>query len=585
MIWLVLTACSSDPAGKAPIVTSDADLPPTPPTTPTTSPPPETDGPADAVIVKAAVVTLDGASNRFEAFAIRGGEIVWVGVEPVPELWIGPTTKVVDLEGATVLPGLFDVHNHILEAFHPAGGTCIVDGYGMLSSHLSTLENCQDDQVGSDWVVGWGFDLWSALSSPGSPAGLMDSVIPDRPAVMMEASSHAAWVNTLALEALGYDATTPDPPGGVILREADGTPTGLLMDAASEAAFDLALANNAEMPALNEEALRAGLAEANRNGLTGIGDGRCYWKRGYVEAWHAVADAGELTVRANVPLWAYPNEDDDSQLATLKAYYDVAPDAKLRFGQVKMYVDGLVWITTGALLEPYTDNAITDPLGLNYFDPLRLKRYVSELEEAGFDVQLHGIGDRGVREGLDAIEAARVEHGELGRRHRITHVEFVDPEDIPRFAELNVTADIQLAGWWTEPEFLHDSDRVVGAERVNTLNYRVRDLHEAGARITLSSDYDVASMSPFVGIARAVDRGDQSLPDVESALRAMTTDAAWLLGFDDIAGSIEVGKRADFVVVDRDPFSTETLAETVVLWTVFDGDEVFRDAGFVPAGW
>lgn len=551
---------------------------------PGTTPPTGTEvAPADRILRGGDIVTMDAAGTRATALAIRDGAIVWVGSDAaIPPAFLGPATELVELDGLQVLPGLHDVHNHILEAFHPAAGTCLIGGYAPLPSHVDELRRCAGDQVGTDWVVGWGFDFWTAATSGGArtPAEILDEAIPDRPAAIMETTSHAAWVNHLALEALGYDAVAPDPPGGVVLRDGGGAPTGLLLDAAGDAAFDLALAESAEMQPLTEEALRLGLAEAARNGLTSVGDGRCYWKRGYVEAWQAVAAAGDLPLRAVVPLWAYPDEDDDAQIAALTAYYSDDPASRLRFSQVKMYADGIVWLTTGALLEDYAGPTFAGPRGLSYFSADRLARYVTELERVGFDLHLHAIGDRGVRDALDAVESARAENGDLGARHRLTHVEWIDPSDVPRFAALDVAADFQLAGSWTRPERLHDNDFLVGAARVDERAYRVRDLYDAGARIVLSSDYDVGPMSPFLGMAAAVDRGAQSLPSVEAALRAVTIDAAWVLGQDERVGSLEVGKRADFVLVDRDVFTAADLAGTTVLWTVVDGEETWRDPSF-----
>ncbi len=587
MWWLVACATTTPLPGDPPSPTSIVE--PTPPVTtppgttppgttpPGTTPPGTTPaGPADMVWTNAHVVTLDPTSSIATALAALDGVIVWVGQEPVPPEWLGPETSVVDLAGATVLPGLHDVHNHILEAFHPAGGTCLVGGYAPLFTHEDELADCAGDQVGSDWVLGWGFDLWTAIYGPGdTPREVLDAAIPDRPAAIMEASSHAAWVNSAALAELGIDATTPDPIGGVIHKGADGEPDGILFDAAGELAFNAGFALNPEMAILNEDALRLGLAEAARHGVTSLGDGRSYWKRGSVEAWRAIAASGELTLRATVPLWAYPDEDDDVQLATLASMYAPNDSDRLSFSQVKLYADGLTWITTGAMVEPYVGPQFAGPNGLNYFDAARLERYVTELETVGFDMFIHAIGDRGVRETLDAIESARNTNGDLGRRHRVTHVEWIAPEDVSRFAELDVVADIQLNGGWTKPENLHDNDFLVGEDIVDERAYRIRDLYESGARITLSTDYDTASMSLFVGVARAADRGDQSLPSIEAALRAVTTEAAYVLRQEHLTGSLEVGKRADLTVIDRDPFTTSDLEGTVVLSTWVDGDQVY----------
>ncbi|MEQ1566815.1 MAG: amidohydrolase, partial [Myxococcota bacterium] len=534
---------------------------------------------AELVLSGGDIVTVDPTDARVSAMAVRGGEIVWLGEAPVPPEWIGPDTVVVDLAGAQVLPGLHDVHNHILEAFQPAAGTCIVTGYAPLRSHVDELRDCADDQVGTQWVVGWGFDFWTATLGGDLPKEVLDVAIPDRPAVILEATSHAAWVNSAALAALGFDENTADPVGGVIVRSG-GVPNGLLLDAAGERAMDLALADAPAMRPLNEEALRLGLQEAARNGITAVGDGRGYWKRGYVEAWKAVQASGDLTLRAVVPLWAYPDADDDEQIAALAARFDSAPDARLRFDQVKVYSDGIVWLTTGALLDPYVGPTFAGETGLTYFDQPRLTRYVTELERVGFDFHVHAIGDRGVHQALNAIEASRAVNGELGARHRLTHLEWVAPADVERFAPLGVAADFQLAGAWTRPQNLHDNDFLVGAERVDERAYRVRDLYDAGARVVLSSDYDVGPMSPFASMNAALTRGDQSLPSVDAALRAMTIDAAYVLGHEHLVGSLEVGKRADFVVVDRDVYTTTDLAATRVWWTVVDGVEVFRDASF-----
>lgn len=503
---------------------------------------------ADLVIRDADVWTVDADDTRATALAITDGAFVWVedARRPVRAGSIGGGPEV---EAPAEEPATAGV----------LGGTG-ADGVGVAP---------QAAVPGQHAVARGGVER-------------LEQVVPDRPVAIMEQTSHAVWVNTSALAALGYDATTPDPVGGVILRDDAGTPTGLLLDAAGERAFDLALE---ERPSdLNEAALRLGLAEAARHGITSLGDGRAYWKRGYVDAWQALAAAGELTLRAQVPLWAYPDADDTTQIATLTSLRDGDGSDRLRVGQIKLYSDGIVWLTTGAMLEPYVTSGFAGPTGLTYFDGPRLTRYVTELEAAGFDMHIHAIGDRGVRQALDAIEAARDTNGAIGARHRLTHVEYVAPEDVPRFSALNVAADLQLSGAWTQPAALHDNDFLVGAARVDERAFRLRDLHDSGARVVLSSDFDVGPMSPFTGLARSIDRGDQSLPDLSAALRAVTLDAAWVLRQDDITGSIEVGKRADLVVVDRalETATRQELASTEVLWTVVDGEAVWRAPAFSP---
>ena len=547
-------------------------------TSSTTAPSPP--GPADRVVRGGRILTVDAEQPEAEALAVLDGALVYVGDAAGVAPWIGPETQVTELDGQMVLPGLHDVHIHLLEAFHTAASTCYTRPGVSLERHVATIRACAPDQVGTDWVLGYGFSIFDALFAPRVPATILDDAVPDRPAAILEETSHAAWVNSAALEALGIDRDTPDPVGGVIVREADGRASGLLLDAAGELAFDLALAPNEVLDDMNRAALREGVRAANAVGLTSVGDARAYWQRGYVEAWREVAADGDLTLRAVVGLWAYASEDDDTQLATLASLFDDT-DPFLRFSQVKVYDDGLLQNTTAALLEPYESPfTLAGPRGLQYFDRDRLTRYAAELEAVGFDLHIHAIGDRGVRDALDAVEAARAANGDLGARHRLTHLEWVHPDDVPRFPLLDVAADMQMSYRWVEEQHLDDAAFFVGEERARERQWPLRDLHDSGAHLTLSSDYDVGDLSPFAGMARALDRGPQSLPDRMAALRAYTTEAAWVLRQEDQVGSLTVGKRADFVVIDRDLLTTDALADTRVLWTVLDGEPVFATEGF-----
>ncbi|MFT4628157.1 MAG: putative amidohydrolase YtcJ, partial [Myxococcota bacterium] len=536
LLWLM--ACGGEPSGKGEDTAGETSTTPTGGSTPggsttpagttpagTTAAGTPTTAPAvaDRVLRGGRIYTVDPAQPWVEAVAIADGELVFVGTDAGAEAWVGPDTEVTELDGLMVLPGLHDVHVHLLEAFHTAASTCYTPPGVSLQRHVSTIRACAPDQVGTDWVLGYGFSIFDALYAPRVPALILDDAVPDRPAAILEETSHGAWVNTAALVALGIDRDTPDPVGGVILREADGRPSGLLLDAAAEMAFDLALEPNPVLDDMNRSALRMGVRAANANGLTSVADARAYWKRGYVEAWKEVATDGDLTLRSVVGLWAYASEDDDTQLAALKAMYTDDPTGMLRFTQVKLYDDGLLQNTTAALLEPYESPfTLAGPRGLQYFDAARLTRYATELEAVGFDLHVHAIGDRGVREALDAVEAARATNGDLGARHRLTHVEWAHPDDVPRFAELGVVADMQMSYKWVEQEYLADQAFFVGEERARERQWPLRDLYDSGARLTLSSDYDVGSLSPFDAMARAIDRGPQSLPDLHAAIRAYT---------------------------------------------------------------
>jgi predicted amidohydrolase YtcJ len=276
-------------------------------------------------------------------------------------------------------------------------------------------------------------------------------------------------------------------------------------------------------------------------------------------------------------LWEYHTLYEAQQWATFTALYQNKHDSFLKVNQIKFYSDGITHNATAALLEPYKDYfEEVGPLGLNYFDEARLTNYITQLSQVGFDAHIHAIGDRGVRESLNAIESAQKVTGQVGR-HRLTHVEIVNDQDKPRFKQLNVTADFQLAGEFTHPENFHEMEPLIGSRAHEQLP--VRDIYNTGANITLSSDWDVSSLSPFVGMQNALSRGEQSLPNLKSVVEAYTINGAYVMGQETIAGSLEVGKAADFVVVDQNIFDVNVsdIAKTQVLSTVLEGEVVFEN--------
>ena len=548
--------------------------------------------PADLILRSGAIYTVDSKNPSAEALAIEDGVLVYVGPNQGVQAFQGPATRVIDLGGRMVMPGIHDSHVHLLEANHAAAGTCLLPSGRPLASHIPRLQQCAPNQVGTDWVLGFGhsiFDLLDHLANGGvPPRTILDQAIPDRPVAILEETSHSVWANSLALTAAGFETGTPDPPGGVILRDpSTGQPNGVLLDGAGEILMDLALAPNPVLDELNDQALFDGMALMSRHGITSVADARAYWRRGYVEAWQRAEAADSLTVRAVVGLWGYPYLDDTEQIAALGSMFSNDPASKLRFSQVKIYTDGEISHTTAALLEPYLAFPLAGDLGLEYFDPSRLTRYISELESVGFDFHIHAIGDRGVRHALDAIaaaEAANCSGATRGarcgdRRHRLTHIELVHPDDVPRFSELDVIADIQMSSPYVEPQHLFDNELVLGRPRIEERLWRLRDLHDSGARVVLSSDYDVGDLSPFKGMERALTRGEQSLPNVDAAIRAYTINPAYLMRQEDRAGSLAVGKIADLIVLDQNLFEVDlsTLGTTRVLLTLLGGQEVWRD--------
>lgn len=397
-------------------------------------------------------------------------------------------------------------------------------------------------------------------------------------------TSHSVWVNTMALETLGININTQDPIGGHIYKfPGTGEVDGILMDAAGDFALATALKSTPEIDQLHYDGLvDFGLPLLARNGITSICEGRTYYKENYIEIWKKIQADNKLTCRVNLAPWLYPEDSDEDLISSISMLYDEG-DEYLKTKQVKCYSDGIILNATAALHEPYNDNwGLPFENGLNYIDADRMKNLVSNLEVFGYDFHIHAIGDRGVTEALDAIKFARNFNGDLGRRHRITHLEFVKESDYSRFKELNVIADMQVAGWWTQPNSWNENLQFVGPDRVDLFT-PLKSLHESEAFVTLSSDWDVASVNPFVGIQNSLTRTPQELPDVETAVRAYTINAAYAMQQEDFSGSIEVGKWADFICVDQDIFeiNVQSISNTKVVSTWLGGTEIFNDFDYI----
>jgi len=523
------------------------------------------------------IYTVNEQQPWAEAMVVENGEIIYIGTEADAKTYVTANTQVHNLEGNMVLPGLHDVHLHPLEASSDEV-PCILDAGQSVSQWMASLKQCASQNPSDEWLLGWGHSILTLLDGPNEPRALLDGLNQNRPVAIMEETSHSVWVNSIALKELGLDGKIEAQTitGGAVLLNDQQQANGVLLDGAGDLVFDLAMKETPARLERNYEALLAGLEEVNRHGITSIVDARIYWQRGYLKAWKRAEKDNTLTARSVLSLWAYPDMDDAKQLAELKAMYSNTPDSLLKVNQIKYYSDGITHNTTAALLAPYKDYfPEVGDTGLNYFDEARLAHYITELSKLGFDAHIHAIGDRGVRESLNAIEAAQKATGVIGR-HRLTHVEMVSDEDKPRFKGLNVVADFQLAGDFTHPQNFHEMEPLIGDRAHGQLP--VRDIYNTGAKVTLSSDWDVSSLSPFVGMQNALTRGEQSLPDLASVIKSYTLNGAYVMQQEAITGSLEVGKAADFVVIDQNLFDVpqNQIAQTQVLTTVLEGEVVFE---------
>lgn len=538
---------------------------------------------ADLVYRNGKIYTANDEQPFAEAIAFKDGKIIFVGDNENITPYIGATTTVEDFSGKLMLPGFHDVHMHPLEAGSPIGGGCLLDGLTENPNSLKTaLQNCNLSPNANGWIMAFGHSIFAMLpldKNSRYAKAYLDDLYPNTPAVVMEETSHSVWVNSKALEVLNITATTPDPDGGHILKDASNgnEPTGILMDNAGDVALSAALVPNAAIDAQN----KAGLVEYSlpllaRNGITSIVEARTYWKRNYHQIWQSIKSDGDLTCRVMLNPWLYPDDTDAFLLSNLQNLYDEGDDL-LKSRQVKVYSDGITINATAALHEPYNYSwDLPFNKGLTYFDENRLTTMITALEDMGYDFHIHAIGDRGVTNALNAIENARNTNGDIGARHRITHLEIVKSTDYPRFNALNVTADMQVTGPFTQPNNWSDNNFLIGANRSNP-TIPLKDIFNANARVTLSSDWDVSSVNPFVGIQNALTRAPQNLATLEDAIKAYTINGAYVMRQEDKTGSLEVGKYADFIIIDRDVFSVATnqIKNAKVQKTYLAGEQIY----------
>jgi predicted amidohydrolase YtcJ len=526
------------------------------------------------------------------AAAVRAGAIVPVGHD-VGEL-IGPRTEVVDLRGGALLPGFQDAHVHPVFA-GLAMLTCDLTDATGADDALARVRRYAAAHPERAWITGTG---WSMAWFPGGTPGrrLLDAVVPDRPVYLTNRDGHGAWVNTRALALAGVDAGTPDPRDGRIERDKDGTPQGTLHEGAALLVGRLVPAST---PRDRLDGLLLAQAHLHGLGVTAWQDAIIGAYLGYPDPYDTYLDAARserLTARVVGALW-WDRERGLDQLPGLlerreRGIREAGAAGRFRATSVKIMQDGVAENFTAAVTEPYLDAGghPTDHRGLSHIDPAELRRYVTALDAHGFQVHVHAIGDRAVREALDAFETARRDNGAGENRHHIAHLQLVHPDDVPRFAALGVAANIQ-ALWAAHTRQMDElTIPFLGAERASW-QYPFAALRAGGARLAAGSDWAVSSADPWRGIHVAVNRiappgagvpgAGPLLPaqalDLEAALAAYTAGSAWVNHLDHSTGTIEPGKLADLIVVDRDPFSVPPgdLYATRVLQTFVGGTRVF----------
>ena len=543
---------------------------------------------ADLVFTGGPVFTANTVRSRASAVAVRAGRIVAVGGDDVREL-VGPSTELVDLRGRMLIPGFQDAH------VHPVWGgldmlRCDLSELGTAAEYLEAIAGYVADHASDEWILGGGWQM-SAFPGGTPTAAALDAVTGGRPAFFPNRDGHGAWVNSAALRLSGIDRETPDPADGRIERDADGTPSGTLHEGA------MALVNRLlpEEPLERlTDALRLGQRYLHSFGITAWQDAivGSYGDAGDPgPAYLRAAADGTLTARVVGAIW-WDRTQGLEQIPSILERRDRYRAGRFAATSVKVMQDGVAENFTAAMLEPYCDGHghFTDNSGISFVDPAVLAEAVPILDAEGFQVHFHAIGDRAVRECLDAVERAIALNGRSDNRHHIAHIQVVHPEDVPRFRELGVAANMQSLWATYEPQMVELTLPFLGEPR-SAWQYPFGDLLRAGAVLAAGSDWSVSTPDPMAAIHTAVNRTaapgheegeyDAFLPeqaiDLATSLTAYTAGSAWVNHLDDVTGTIEVGKLADLVVLDRDPFAgpAEEIGATHALQTFVEGERVF----------
>ncbi|MED0936196.1 amidohydrolase [Bacillus mobilis] len=539
--------------------------------------------PKNVVFKNGTIYTSNGKQDIVEAVAVKEGKITFVGSNKDVEKFINEDTKVVDLQGRFILPGFVDNHNHIFEARSPAAGNCSVSPDASLQEQRSYLKACKKDVKDGEWVSGTGFSLEELLkdmdekSEQQTPLQVLDELFPNNPVLIMERTSHSVWVNSKALEVAGINKETKDPQGGRIIRDPEtGEPFGLLYDAAGDIVMEKAWNSQPKLFEKNYDGLLDGLDEVAKNGITTVGDGRLYWKRGWLDVWNKVNDEKKLTSRVVLRPWVYPNLNEAEQIEYFKKIKRDDVSSRMLINQVKMYSDGISINSTAKILEKYKFEWFKGtPYGLNYIPEEKMKWWLTELNKLGYGALIHTIGDGGVRESLNAIEAAKKEGA--NQPYTLTHVEMVEDSDINRFAKLGISADFQVGHDFAEDPKQSWASTYFSDQQMKRIMPLGR-IWKTGANVSLSSDWDVNELNPLVTISNALSIEEKGLSDIYAAIDAYTIKPAKALGLDNITGSIEVGKSADMILLNEDitKMSVDKIPDAKVLVTVLQGEVVYH---------
>jgi hypothetical protein len=556
---------------------------------------PKKEAKADLVLRHGRIYTMDASRSWAESIAIQKGKIVYIGQDSDITPWIDENTQKIELDGRFVLPGFIDSHVHPIEA-----------GIGMDRCDLTNEENkdaifkkikeCAETDPNSEWLLGSGWAL-PIFPQANPQKEELDAIVKDRPALIIAADGHSAWANSKALEVSGVTKDTPDPLDGRIERNAQGEPSGTLRETAVDLVQKHAPAPTAEQSLTG---LQKALREMNHFGITGYQDAIVtaeilpgkYMIKGGITTYREGEKRGLLTARVTGALLADPEGDINKildQIISFKKLREEFRSENFYPTSIKIFEDGVIEANTAALLHPYLDKG--NDAGKLIWEPEKLNPFVELLDKEKFQIHFHAIGDRAIRIALNALESARKTNGPRDARPILAHIELIDPADIPRFAQVGAIPCFQPL-WAYEDAYISDlTIPKLGEDRWRWI-YPMESVARTGANMAFGSDWNVSSVNPLDGIEVAVTRSSfegaevgkkvfipEERIDLPTALAAYTIGSAHANFWEKETGSLEVGKSAEVIVLEKNLFEIppSEISEVHVLLTLFKGKTVYRD--------
>lgn len=530
----------------------------------------------DLLFVNGRVLTIDAARPRAGSVAVRDGKVLAIGSDAELDGLRAEARRIIDLDGATLLPGFIDAHTHFLMGSESLERVRLGGVTTMAEMQRRVAEKAALVAPGA-WVVGRGWDDTKRTDVVTLPTKEeLDAVAPDRPVYLGRADGHVGWANSLALRLAGIDRDTPDPYGGRIVRDERGEPTGILQETAKKLVERLLPAPD---HASRERALRRGLAEAARYGITGIHDNATAED---IVLYQEFRKRGELTLRVNTLVRGWEVDQPFLEPMIAIGARTGFGDDWIKLGALKISLDGTLGSRTAAMLAPYSDDV--DNTGVFRISQAELDPIVAQAHQHHIQVALHAIGDAACKMALDSFERATRAYHWPDHRHRIEHEQVITEHDMHRFAELGVIASLQPCHAVTDLLWVEER---VGPERVKTA-YAWQSFVRLGTHICLGTDWPVETLDPRVGLYEAVTRQDLTgnppggrwpaeALTIEQTLKGYTLDSAWAEHAEHRKGSIAPGKYADFAILAQDPTAIDPneLLRLEVLGTFVEGRCVF----------